>query len=204
VVREHRILSRRKGDADVDAQGEGPRGDDVPRDRCQPSSGRAFVSSTVNEPGHRESGGVAPQNLEDSLQVPWDTIPRRIASQEPGREADEAEEQKTTDDLGPAGGRRQPGRHRLSRGHSRSRWMQCRPTSEVEGDDHHDGIHQDRRGRSVLDQEVGVGRRHDQGDDPPDAAAGEAKRLGNRGGGGSRHDRGTVRAGLKAAEGSGR
>jgi len=83
-------LLRRKGDADVDAQGQGAGGDDVPRDRRQPFSGRALVSPSMDEPRDSESGSVASQDFEDGLQIAGDAIPCRIASQEPCGEPDEA------------------------------------------------------------------------------------------------------------------
>ncbi len=74
-----------------------------------------------------------------------------------------------------------------------------RVASEVEGDHHHDRVHQDGRdGRAsaARQQEETVGRGHDDRDATADAPTGEAEGLreGSRRGGGRRRGHGRGRA----------
>lgn len=167
-VREHGRRVRREGETRVPGQAEGPDRDQVPREGRQAAAEGALPHPAVDEPGDHEAGNVAPQDLEDGAEVRRNPIQGGVRAEEPTRQGEEGDEDQEADEAGPS---RRGGSLRRSALPQPGRRSAHRPRAEVEGDDHDHGVHEDRRALPFLDEQVGIRRGHEEGDEPPDAAA---------------------------------
>src|SRR2546422_10170593 len=150
-----------------------------------------LMRPTVDGPGGRGPEDVAAEDLEDRQEGGRDTLEGRVPTEEPGRQAREAEEQQDPDQSWVVRG----GLPRRDGGRGRDR-----TAAEVKGDDDDDRGHQDGRHGGSLKEDVPVRRGHDDCNRAPYAPVRESKGLGQLADRRDGHVRATTEGALKAED----